>query len=386
MRDDLAGDADALTSMIVENVQRAGLTPLEEARAFGRLRNQHDWSQRQIAKATGVSPGQVHKRLQLLRLPTPVAAALDQATLTVSDALTLLELPDEQLEPAWAQAQAEKTWRDVAGVVAARLADERAHRATQRVRTDLAAAGVQVVDDLDAVRALLGPRAWAHHLPDTTSVTDLHDPADTIAHVHRHGDQAQVVFYTRTPPPDDEDDDADPGEHNQQGASGGSTTAEWERVDAARREHHAAAQAARQARAQACRRLLTTPLAVELVAEILADAVLTDQVLESYAIAETAADWCGAGDQVLDENGTADADAVDAWLLAQGDTGGGVAHRAAVAVALADLEFDHGAWIRPWTPRLCRHVRRLITHAGYQPTAYDTDQLTAADTTTTAVS
>ncbi|MDN5916848.1 MAG: ParB/RepB/Spo0J family partition protein, partial [Pseudonocardia sp.] len=286
VRDQLAGDDDAVISMLVENLQREDLTPIEQARAFGRLRDR-GWSERRISTDTGVSAGQVHKRLSLLRLPEKLVAALGAAELTVADALRLLELPDDELSDAWRDAQRD-TWRGVRGVVEARLAAAQAREHAAQLRDRLAAAGVEVVDDLNAE---FGADQWHHRLGDHFTVPGVDVPIvaespalpdDSVAHVSTHGGRARVTYYTR---------DADARDQILgigAAASGGSThttpAPELSEADRQRRRDAAAAAerdlAAGDARAQACARLVTGKLDPELAAEILADALLVDHTVE----------------------------------------------------------------------------------------------------------
>lgn len=80
-------------AMIVENLQREGLTPLEEANAFQRLVD-IGHSQRIIATRVGCSQGHVSKRLALLELPAPAHKALDSGRITLEDAQELGKLRD----------------------------------------------------------------------------------------------------------------------------------------------------------------------------------------------------------------------------------------------------------------------------------------------------
>jgi|GEM_PF-2594626 len=406
VRDALAGDEDAVLSMIVENVQREDLTPVEQARAFGRLRDR-DWSERRIATATGVSPGQVHKRLALLRLPAPLVTALTASELTVADALRLLDLPDEQLLPAWKQAQKEN-WRGLRGVVESRLAMIEAHERAEGLRAALTAAGVETIADPETA---FGSEWWHHRLPNDTyavpgvpfelrGISDTAEapPSFVVAHVTTHGGRVNLEWFHREPRPyDAPTTGGSPGA----GASGGSTpgtsgpgtpalgapgedaAAAEERARRLREQQQRAeaARAAAEARADACTRLVTGPLEPELAVEILADAVLVDTVMEPYDAVGLAATFCEVPIEKFD--GDDIEDPVSAWLEAQAAAGRLPARRAAVAVALADLEnaigWNAGALEREWSARECRHVRRLAAHGGYDLTPDDVRRFAAAD-------
>ena len=66
----------ALELAVVENVQRANLNPIEEARAFERVLRDGGLSQKRLAELLNVSPALVAERLRLLRLPDDVQEAI----------------------------------------------------------------------------------------------------------------------------------------------------------------------------------------------------------------------------------------------------------------------------------------------------------------------
>jgi ParB/RepB/Spo0J family partition protein len=77
--------------MLVENVQRADLAPVEQAKALSRLVDL-GLSQRDIAARTGIAQGTVSKRLALLALPVSVAKAVDSGGIAVRDAEALAKV------------------------------------------------------------------------------------------------------------------------------------------------------------------------------------------------------------------------------------------------------------------------------------------------------
>jgi ParB/RepB/Spo0J family partition protein len=86
VRADLATPEAAAAAFVVENMHRAALAPLEEARAYALLADL-GLGQRDIARRTGVSQSHVSKRLALLRLPQQAQDALTAAVLPISEAL-----------------------------------------------------------------------------------------------------------------------------------------------------------------------------------------------------------------------------------------------------------------------------------------------------------
>lgn len=63
---------------LVENLHREDLTPLEEARGFRRLVDEHGMTQTEVAKVTGLNQGNISRKLQLLNL-IPAAQTLVQS-------------------------------------------------------------------------------------------------------------------------------------------------------------------------------------------------------------------------------------------------------------------------------------------------------------------
>ncbi|MFL6141605.1 MAG: ParB/RepB/Spo0J family partition protein [Labedaea sp.] len=363
VRDDAAAAPTAsVVTMIAENVQRAALSPMEEARAFGRLRDAK-WSERKIAKATGVSAGQVHKRLSLLRLPEKVAVAVATRSLTVSDALTLLELPDGEIERTWKQIGPDP-WSCAARVVERRKAQLENEARIAEARAPIEKAGIEITQNPGAV---IGPRYWQHRHPDDTTLEQITNPQDTIAWINPSG---TVFFYSRTIPLEHAEPGDDTGD-----ASGGSTRAGKE-SDARQEQREAdkqAAEHAANARAEACQWLISAdPPDPAVAAEILANYALIDGGIEYYQLIPAAAEWCG---KPLDIPEGADwqkvGEAEERWVEEQAAAGGITALRASLALALADLEKSlPAAWTwdgKPgvWSPRDIRHVRLLVDHADH---------------------
>jgi ParB family transcriptional regulator, chromosome partitioning protein len=91
--DDDDGDK-TLAKQIVENVQRADLTPLERAHAIGAMRDAHSLSVRDVAERLGVSKSMVQRSMELLELPDDLLNALRQGV-SESKVLLLSKVSDE---------------------------------------------------------------------------------------------------------------------------------------------------------------------------------------------------------------------------------------------------------------------------------------------------
>src|SRR5271167_1709816 len=94
-------DEQAMEITIVENLQRADLNPMEQARAFDRLSREFHMTQEQMAVRTGKDRASVSNFLRLLRLPSTVQSRVESGELTFGHARTLLALDGaEEIEKA----------------------------------------------------------------------------------------------------------------------------------------------------------------------------------------------------------------------------------------------------------------------------------------------
>ncbi len=94
-------DEQAMEITIVENLQRADLNPMEQARAFERLGREFHMTQEQMAQRTGKERATVANFLRLLKLPSSIQSRVEAAELTFGHARALLALEHaEDMEKA----------------------------------------------------------------------------------------------------------------------------------------------------------------------------------------------------------------------------------------------------------------------------------------------
>ena len=94
-------DEQAMEITIVENLQRADLNPMEQARAFERLSREFHMTQEQMAVRTGKDRATVANFLRLLRLPSGVQNRVESGELSFGHARTLLAFEHaEEMEKA----------------------------------------------------------------------------------------------------------------------------------------------------------------------------------------------------------------------------------------------------------------------------------------------
>jgi ParB family transcriptional regulator, chromosome partitioning protein len=89
-------DEQAMEITIVENLQRADLNPMEQARAFERLGRDFQMTQEQIAHRTGKDRASIGNFVRLLKLPVEVQAKVETGELSFGHARTLLALDSHE--------------------------------------------------------------------------------------------------------------------------------------------------------------------------------------------------------------------------------------------------------------------------------------------------
>jgi ParB family transcriptional regulator, chromosome partitioning protein len=139
-------DRTLLILAIVENVQRADLSPMEEALAYKRLMSEFGFTQQDVAASVGRERSTVANLLRLLQLPGSVQRMVAQGTLSMGHARAILGLSDERRMSDLARRAVEeglsvrtveeevRRSRAVAGLDGRKVAAGRAGQATAHVR------------------------------------------------------------------------------------------------------------------------------------------------------------------------------------------------------------------------------------------------------------
>lgn len=123
---------------LVENIQREDLNPLEEAKAYERLINDHRLSQEEVAKRIGKNRATIANAVRLLRLPLEVLEYLKEGRLTSGHARAILGLftQDQQTWLARRIAKENLSVRQVEELVA-RSAKKRRARAARHMTPEV---------------------------------------------------------------------------------------------------------------------------------------------------------------------------------------------------------------------------------------------------------
>jgi ParB family chromosome partitioning protein len=105
-----ADDRTLLTLAIIENIQRAELSPLEEAASYQRLIDEFKASQGDVARLVGRDRSTIANALRLLKLPAEVRELLERRQLSEGHARALLGVSDERLLTRLAHAAVAESW------------------------------------------------------------------------------------------------------------------------------------------------------------------------------------------------------------------------------------------------------------------------------------
>jgi ParB family chromosome partitioning protein len=103
-------DRTLLTLALVENLQRASLSPIDEAEGYERLSREFGLSHSDVAEKVGRDRSTVANAIRLLKLPKPVQAFLDAGALTAGHARALLSVADERELIRLAREAVAKDW------------------------------------------------------------------------------------------------------------------------------------------------------------------------------------------------------------------------------------------------------------------------------------
>ena len=83
-------DAEALEMAIIENVQRADLSPIEEAAGYKKLMEQYSHTQEALAPIVGKSRSHIANIIRLLNLPNPIQDMITQGIISPGHARAIM--------------------------------------------------------------------------------------------------------------------------------------------------------------------------------------------------------------------------------------------------------------------------------------------------------
>ncbi len=104
----LCSDQEMAERAIVENIQRADLSPLEEGMAYNRLIEDYGLTQEQVAQRVGKARATVANLLRVIQLPEVVLELLRNEKISLGHAKVLLGIKDTSLQVLIAQKAAKE--------------------------------------------------------------------------------------------------------------------------------------------------------------------------------------------------------------------------------------------------------------------------------------
>lgn len=177
-----ASDREVLELALIENLQREGLNPIEEASAYQRLSRDFGLTQEDISKRVGKSRASIANAMRLLDLDPDVQSLLKHDRISVGHAKVLLSLKAHS-EQKWL---AEQIIRQGASVrVAEKLAAEhlaKTGRTPTRRNSSTAATSLELAPAVLRVQNIL-----THRL--ATRVVIHHGEKKGSIHIEYYGDQ-----------------------------------------------------------------------------------------------------------------------------------------------------------------------------------------------------
>ncbi len=91
-----AEEADMLQLALIENIQRAELNPIDEARAYKQLSERFSLTQEEISARVGKSRESIANSLRLLNLPISILSMVEMGEISLGHAKVLLSVKDEE--------------------------------------------------------------------------------------------------------------------------------------------------------------------------------------------------------------------------------------------------------------------------------------------------
>jgi ParB family chromosome partitioning protein len=103
-------DTQTASIALIENLQREGLTAIEEAMAYQKLIDLHNLTQESLAQRLGKGQSTIANKLRLLHLPQPVQDALMARTITERHARALIPLKEADIQLKVLQEIIDRDW------------------------------------------------------------------------------------------------------------------------------------------------------------------------------------------------------------------------------------------------------------------------------------
>ena len=146
-------DVTSLEQALIENIQREGLNPLDEAAAYQQLIEDFSLTHEDVARRVGRSRASVTNALRLFQLPPTVQRLVREERISAGHARALLGTPDRELQESLAQ-------RSVEEGLSVRALEGLVRQGTREAVDDPETAGLAAGVDFDGASSLSSVPTW----------------------------------------------------------------------------------------------------------------------------------------------------------------------------------------------------------------------------------
>ena len=126
---------EAFVRNLVENIERAATTPVDDAHNQRRLREEFGWPEQRIAEFYKRSVAYISQLRKTLQLSQPIQQAVAAGKMAVSAAIDLAELPEAARQEAVADATNRTTGKVDSGVIRKKVRDRKIENGQAKGRT-----------------------------------------------------------------------------------------------------------------------------------------------------------------------------------------------------------------------------------------------------------
>jgi ParB family chromosome partitioning protein len=186
-------DRDSLELALIENIQRQGLNPIEEAHAYQHLIDKFQVTQEKISEALGKSKTSISNTLRLLKLPHEIQTEMKKGRITFGHGRALLEIEDENRQRRLAQEVISKglSVRELENLIKAQRPKGIKRRIGQAFREPFVAVLEEELQHILATKVRISKRKKRGHISiDFYSQEDLERISNIIRGAHA---KAQVT-------------------------------------------------------------------------------------------------------------------------------------------------------------------------------------------------
>ena len=200
------------TAMLVENLQRKDLDPIEEATGYFKAQ-EAGMKLVTLAKAVGRSQSHVRDRLRLLELPADVAALVKKRELDANKAIVILELEDPKDQKVAAATMLDRDFEDAGRIVDRIKGEKQTNEKMAEAKAKYAEANIAVLSNrpgYDSKAKRVGSELFFKGVAGGDANEKAHEtePCNAVLITPSYGGRIDVSHYC-----------TDPTRHSAKGAS-----------------------------------------------------------------------------------------------------------------------------------------------------------------------